>query len=402
MVEEEFEERICDFNVMLYRYGGLHTWYDAKNGLKRCITLTGRIDDPYHGPLGDIDEHFPDSTFHNKPVRLEIYSPADLAWLEEIRTSLGDCSNIFGCVWVRAGVEPDRFEIEGEAVETEPVTVRLDVSADTFETIRRQAADADDHHRIMWAKINLVGNALPETDSHIIFLKDLDVSEAQGYAVTAFEIFDTRYFDHLRDRVLRIDRGQDEGYGSYISVLLTEARYKIHLERALVHAISCEGRVINSRGKPYDGEDVTIEFGEFKTNQFDKLPERTFFGEFAYWPKELDEEHSMIHLTFNLHYVPKDARDLLVPLFSQQFQTQVVLTINLATEEEELLAAKGELRGNVRHYSFEVRQYLVNNAYRDREEPRSSPLPHHAAYGSVLRGSADQGRKSGPGERKTE
>ena len=26
---------------------------------------------------------------------------------------------------------------------------------------------------------------------------------------------------------------------------------------------------------------------------------------------------------------------------------------------------------------------------RDREEPHSSPLPHHAAYGSVLRDSAD-------------
>jgi len=38
--------------------------------------------------------------------------------------------------------------------------------------------------------------------------------------------------------------------------------------------------------------------------------------------------------------------------------------------------------------------------YRDREEPRSSPLPHHAAYGSVLRDSADQA-ESDPGEQKT-
>jgi hypothetical protein len=39
--------------------------------------------------------------------------------------------------------------------------------------------------------------------------------------------------------------------------------------------------------------------------------------------------------------------------------------------------------------------------HRDREEPRSSPLPHHAAYGSVLRDSADQARST-PGERKPE
>ena len=39
-------------------------------------------------------------------------------------------------------------------------------------------------------------------------------------------------------------------------------------------------------------------------------------------------------------------------------------------------------------------------AYRDREKPHSSPLPHHAAYGSVLRDSADQA-SSAPGERKS-
>jgi len=32
---------------------------------------------------------------------------------------------------------------------------------------------------------------------------------------------------------------------------------------------------------------------------------------------------------------------------------------------------------------------LFKIGYRDREEPHSSPLPHHAAYGSVLRDSAD-------------
>ena len=400
MAEEQSEKRTCDLSVMLSRYGGVHTWYDAKAGLRRRIALIGRVEDPYRTPLGDFDEHYPDSAFHDKPARLEIYSPADPAWLEEVRTSLGD-SNACGCVTVRAGVEPDRFEIEGEAVEAEPVEVRLDMSADAFEAIRRQAADADDHHRIMWAKVTLSGDAVPETDSHFTFLKDLDVSKAQEYAVTGFEIFDTRYFDHLRGRVLQIERGRDEGYGAYISVLLTEARYEIHTERVLLHAISCEGRVINSRGKPYDGANVTIEFREFEPNQLEGLPKTAFFGEFGYWPKQPDEEHSSTHLTFNLNYVPEDARDLLIPLLSQQLPTQVVLTINLTKEEEDLLTATDELWGNVRHYSFKVQQHLINKAYRDRGKPHSSPLPHHAAYGSVLRDSADQA-ESDPGEQKTE
>ena len=39
------------------------------------------------------------------------------------------------------------------------------------------------------------------------------------------------------------------------------------------------------------------------------------------------------------------------------------------------------------------------NTYRDRDTPHRAPLPHHAAYGSVLRDSADQA-ESDPGGRK--
>ena len=40
-------------------------------------------------------------------------------------------------------------------------------------------------------------------------------------------------------------------------------------------------------------------------------------------------------------------------------------------------------------------------AHRDRNAPHRASLPHHAAYGSVLRDSADQA-ESDPGERKPE
>ena len=42
----------------------------------------------------------------------------------------------------------------------------------------------------------------------------------------------------------------------------------------------------------------------------------------------------------------------------------------------------------------------ANRAYRDRDTPHKAPLPHHAAYGSVLRDSADQA-ESDPGKHKT-
>jgi len=41
----------------------------------------------------------------------------------------------------------------------------------------------------------------------------------------------------------------------------------------------------------------------------------------------------------------------------------------------------------------------AKSADRDRDAPHRAPLPHHTAYGSVLRGSADQA-ESDPGEQR--
>ena len=46
-----------------------------------------------------------------------------------------------------------------------------------------------------------------------------------------------------------------------------------------------------------------------------------------------------------------------------------------------------------------INKGLLSSTYRDRSDPHRPPLPHHAAYGSVLRDSADQA-ESDPGEHK--
>jgi hypothetical protein len=61
---------------------------------------------------------------------------------------------------VNAGVEPQRFEIDGKIMEGEPLHGAVAVSADAFEAIRHQAAD--DHSRMMPANVTLVGDQLPE------------------------------------------------------------------------------------------------------------------------------------------------------------------------------------------------------------------------------------------------
>ena len=363
MPEGQSKERFCELSMMLFRYSGVSTTYDAKGGIKQSFNLSGHIDDPYRTPLGDIQEFGEgDSVFDGKPVRLEIYSPPHIRDTPSV-------SHACGVARVNAGVEPERFELDGETVEGDAILVVLDVSADAFEAIRRQAAEAYDHRRIMRATVTLIGDSLPQTDTPtmstldaMLWLKDLDVAKVQDYGVRGFKISGTRYFDHTRGRVLQVERGREEGSGAYISILLTEARSEVYVERALFHSISCEGRVINGKGKPYDGVDATIEFGGFERNRHYELPERAYFGEFGYYPKLPDEKYSSTHFTFHLRYVPEDARDLLMPLFTQEVETRVILTINLTNEEEELLAATDKLSGSVRHYSFEVRRRLVNDS----------------------------------------
>lgn len=362
MAEGQAEDRVCDLRLALFRYGGVRSSYDPVVGLMRRVVIVGRIDDPDLGP--GSGPSFSDSRFHGKPVRLEISSPPDPEWLDEIRKTRG-VAHACGLVRINAGVESERITLDGGAVEDEPLVAMVVVSADAFEVIRRQAAEAYDHRRVMWANVKLAGDPLPNSDKSLgyICLKDLDVSERRGYAVRSFEIFDTRYIDHLRGRVLPFERGRREGYGVSVSILLTEVRYHMNIERAYVHSISCEGRAISCRGKPYDGADATIEFGEHEPNSAtDQFPEKAFFGEIGYWPKRLNDDSSSPHFWFRLMHVPEDARGLLIPLLSHEAETRVILTINLTNEEEELLTATDVLRGKVRYYSFEVQRRLTNDS----------------------------------------
>ena len=223
MHEEQPKERFCDLKMMLFRYSGVSTTYDAKGGIKRSFSLSGRIDDPDPGPSGKSAHFgFPGSTFHDKPVRLEVHSPPDpewLGWPKHIRDT-PSISHACGLARVNAGVEPEEFELFGETIEGPAIRVVLAVSADAFEAIRRQGAEAYDQRRIMQVKVTLIGDSLPETDDDDYIwglrLKDLDVSKVQDYGVRGFEISGTRYFDHLRGRVLQVERGREEGYGADI------------------------------------------------------------------------------------------------------------------------------------------------------------------------------------------
>lgn len=180
---------------MLHTNSSVKTAYDAKSGIKRTLGMSGRIDDPYQNPIGDISEHLPGSAFHGKLVRFTIYSWTDQEWMEEIRDT-PSISHACGLVSIRVGVEPEKFEIDGENFEVEPILILLAVGADTFEAITRQISVAENHRRIMMMSVTLIGDSLPKTNNRVemvagLPLKNLDVSKPRDYWVRSFEVSDS-------------------------------------------------------------------------------------------------------------------------------------------------------------------------------------------------------------------
>ncbi len=354
--EEESEENNCSLRLGMFRKGvNTTTSYDANSGLKGRLDLSGWIDDRF-----DDNSHF-----HNKPVRVEISSPPNPDWLAIVLNETA-ADKACGVVQINTDIEPKRFELEGEIVEVEPVKVKLEVSTDSFEVLCRQVANADEQHLEMGMEVTLVGESLPQQKNRlgIISLKDLDVSNHQIYAVGGFEIYyNTRSTDHMHGRVRPLEPERDEEYGTMISILLVGARDEVSIERGIAHRISCDGRIVNARGAPYDGADVAIEFYEHEQNRHTgELPERAFFGEFGFWPKQTDEEYSAYHFSLDLKHSPEDIPKLLLPLLTHDVNTRMFLDVYLVIEKKELLEATDELRGNVRYYKFNVRRELINKA----------------------------------------
>lgn len=182
-------ERECELVVNLFHYGNVETSYDANTGLSRRLVLLGRIDDDWY------EDYYcqGDSPFHDKPVRLDVHFKLDEE-IARIRADfMGGTGDPCGVVRVTAGLEPDRFELHGESVETEPVYIDLLLSADAFGAIYRQAADAYDHRLVMRVRMILVGDALLSItrDKKMplrLNPRELDISAFNGYGVKSFAI----------------------------------------------------------------------------------------------------------------------------------------------------------------------------------------------------------------------
>jgi len=248
-------------------------------------------------------------------------------------------------------------------VEDAAVRVFLGVSIDLFDAIYRQVADAYAQRRLLQASLSLFGEPLTLREPRTMFvsLKDLDVSVTRTYPVERFEIFDTRYLDHMRGRILPIEPKQDQGFGAEIRILLTEARYEVDMKSGSVYRLLCEG-IVSGKGKPWTGTHVDVEFSQYEPkSELGGPPEETAFGQFKYFPGRPDEVDSSTYCCFTLKHVAEDVRELLVPNLTQGVTTQVVLIVNLAVEEAELLRASDEVFGDVREYRIAVIRRLINN-----------------------------------------
>ena len=323
-----------------------------ERSLCRSMTMIGYIDDYVDDPYAHCDERF-----HRKGIKLFLSAARDKPWTEELSQREG-LPSICGVATVTANVTPKIYEWDGELIEDQPVQIRFSLSDEAFNAIQQQAEHTQRWSHLLEMRAELGGNSLPDGGIFgIVELKDLDVSEARVFAVTMVGFTQTKFPDRLRGRVLPIEPLADEGYGASLTILLTQASYDLDVARGEVRSISCEGRVIHGRGKPYDDADVTVEFRVHERSRVtEELPAHALAGEFLYHPRHPDEEYSSTHFWFGLKHVPEDARELLLPVLASEAGTEVVLVVGLVVEKDVLVAATESLGGEVRSYSFRVRR----------------------------------------------
>lgn len=143
--QEKSEENNCSLTLEMFRKG-VHTTtsYDANSGLTGHLDLSGWIDDR-------SDDKSP---FHNKLVHMEISSPSTPGRWARVLNKTGT-DKTCGVVQINADIKPERFELEGEIVGEGPVIVRLEVSTDSFEVLRRQVVNADEQHLNMGMEVSI-------------------------------------------------------------------------------------------------------------------------------------------------------------------------------------------------------------------------------------------------------
>lgn len=341
----------CTLSLLLFRYSVVVSKYDAESGLSRKFTLSGIVDDP--------DKARPS---HQTAVDLEIVSPIDPKWLKRLAEAVGD-DLIVGGIYMRAGLQPEKYEDGGDSVDIAPIRTRVAVDNDSFERIRRQATEACDQRVILSAQLTLVGGGLPvpETKVDAAFgrpFNELEVSNDCEFGIASIELSNTIYVDEYRDRVLAIDPKPTEGYGTTISVLITQIHYSVNIERGCVSVLRCEGTVLSARGAAYKEAEVSIEFTRHGRNRLSEdLPKQAYFGEFDYRPRD-SREDSLPDLQFELRYPPQDEWTRMLPLLGEAGSARIVVHINLIVEQTDLQNARSKVHGDVRSYSFQVDRML--------------------------------------------
>lgn len=391
MSDEKTEESFCEMQILVDKYVDGASTYAVETGLKRSFILLGSIEDLDYGFMGD-DPGRPGSAFHNKKVRIHLRTPVDVKLVQGVREdylgkrSTPGSSLIYvgeestynigqycgpspcGLAFVQADVRGEEFELFGEQHESEPVEITLSLPVDAFEGIRRQAKEAYDSHRVLIAKMRLVGNALPPMEERLqgwfgLKLDQVDISKPQGYAIQSFELSNTRYVDTDRGRVEYLRPKEGEGYGINLSIMLSSVRYELAIERPvdmwpMDTSISCLGRITRAHGKPYQGVEVEVKFLEHETNRFGETPNQAYFGNFEYWPKDPEPNGLNASFNFYLRYMPSDARSLIQELAGQGPNPQIELSVLLAVEKA-AFDGTSKLSGHVRRYGFDVSQTVV-------------------------------------------
>ena len=336
----------CEFNVWVNESRVDTLSFDKAEGQSHQLVLSGNIDDPFQGPLGDISEHEAGSKFSFVPIEVRV-NEAKPRFSSLIRETHGD--DAIGSLNTREMLEIEQWEMLGKTYSSPAVNAQIGLPWESMQTLQTQLSRCRLENRLLFLKLRvhvLEEQLKAETKEfekkYGCELSNIDITKKQRFAIYAAETAVSRekYRSESEDR-LKPDILETEG--TSVSAIITETRIKYNFSYGFFELLQLEGSLPwRGSGKPQVS--VSIELNNIDTN-FEQLQD---YGSYSFLP---EGEGYGAHLSLYLNYYSTDFAKLLLPAIISGNASSTVLEVYL----KDKLDFTNEQSGGVNSFNLDLR-----------------------------------------------
>ena len=314
----------CEFKVWVSESRVDVLSFDKAEGQSHQLVLSGNIDDPFQGPLGDISEHEAGSEFSFVPIEVQV-NEATPRFSSLIRETHGD--DAIGSLKTQEMLKIEQWEMLGKTYSSPAVNAQVGLPWEAIQTLQTQLSRCRLENRLLFLTLRvhvseeqLTAETKEFEKKYGCKLSNIDITKKQRFAIYAAETAVSRekYQSELEDR---LKPGILETEGTRVSAIIKETRIKYDFTYGYFEILQLEGSLPwRGSGKPQVS--VSIELNNIDTN-FEQPQD---YGSYSFLP---EGEGYGAHLSLWLNYYSDDFAKLLLPAIISGSASSTVLEVYL-------------------------------------------------------------------------